>query len=143
MPKFGILHDYDLQANCEQSAKEVTCVICGTPHIVFQWGDYSGEAMCTNCGCPYQLKWGSEKQKEEGRYPYLNLQKEFVPVAKEYWNAKHRFVCYGQMLGDRPGMKDLVSWLKEHRPYWMVSDEERMGMTEPVWMEAHFARTKI
>lgn len=117
MPKAGILHDYDLYANHEPSAKEQYCIICAASPMSFQWSDYSGEAMCTQCGCPYQLKWGSNKQKEEGNYPYLSLKQEFIPIAKEYWAEKRKFVCYGTMLGGPyPGMSSLVDWLKKYHP---------------------------
>ena len=116
MIKQGILHDYDVHANYESSAKGQTCAVCGAFPTTFQWSDYSGEAMCTKCGCSYQLKWGSDKQKEEGKYPYLSLTSDFIPVAKEYWEARMQFVCYGLMLGPEPGMSMLVAWLKEHHP---------------------------
>ena len=116
MPKAGILHDYDLWANKENSAIAQTCAICGDFPMAFQWSDYSGEAMCTQCGCPYQLKWGNDKQKEEGKYPYLNLAKDFLSVAKEYWAEKCKFVCYGWMMGYAPGTSTLVAWLKENHP---------------------------
>lgn len=54
MPKQGILHDYDLRANREPTAKDNTCVVCGAHPVTYQWSDLSGEAMCTRCGCPYQ-----------------------------------------------------------------------------------------
>ena len=50
-PKQGILHDYDLHANLEESAKLQTCVVCGDYPMRFQWSDYSGEGMCMKCGC--------------------------------------------------------------------------------------------
>lgn len=117
MPKHGILHDYDLWANKEASAENQICAICDSSPMSFQWSDYSGEAMCTNCGCPYQLKWGTDEQKKENKYPYLSLSKEYLSVAKEYWDEKKKFVCYGMMLGGpRPGMNKLVSWLRKHHP---------------------------
>jgi len=119
MPKVGILHDYDLMANREQSAIKVTCAICGASPMTFQWSDYSGEAMCTQCGCPYQLKWGSDEQRREDSYPYLNLQDEFLPIAKEYWDENHKFVCYGLMMGPRPGMDELIEWAEKYHPEWI------------------------
>ena len=116
MPKQGILHDYDLMANAEKSSHNVICAVCGREGTTFQWSDYSGEGMCTQCGCPYQLKWGSDKQKEEENYPYLSLKKEFISVAQEYWNEKHQFVCYGSMIGSQPGMAELILWLKVNHP---------------------------
>ena len=122
MVKMGILHDYDMMANQEDSAQSQTCVVCDSYPMYFQWSDYSGEAMCQQCGCPYQLKWGSDEQKKEDKYPYLNLKKEFIPVARKYWNEKKKFVCYGTMLGPKPGMDDLVAWLKENHPEFLKTD---------------------
>ena len=117
MPKQGILHDYDLWANREKSAENQTCAICDSSPMSFQWSDYSGEAMCTNCGCPYQLKWGTDEQKKEGNYPYLSLSKEYLSVAKEYWDEKKKFVCYGWMMGSpQPGMNELIDWLRKYHP---------------------------
>lgn len=73
--------------------------------------------------------------KAEAKYPYLNLQKEFIPIAKEYWETTHKFVCYGWIMEERPGMSGLVSWLEKHHPYWMLSDEERKGLSEKEWEE--------
>lgn len=116
MPKMGIIHDYDLMANAETSANEAKCYVCGKENISFQWSDYSGEAMCTRCGAPHQLKWGTDEQIKEGKYPYTNLTKDFIPVAREYWKEKGTFACYGSMLGKRKGMDELYSWLEEKHP---------------------------
>ena len=116
MVKMGILHDYDLLANQEKSAVGQTCTICGTFPMQFQWSDYSGEAMCINCGCPYQLKWGTDKQQKENNYPYLGLTDKFIVVAKEYWEKRKQFVCYGMMLGPQPGMTNLIDWLEINYP---------------------------
>jgi|SRR5689334_10112972 len=115
-PKMGVLHDYDLQANAEHSARDQKCAVCDSSPMIFQWSDYSGEAMCNRCGCTYQLKWGSKQQKDEGKYPYLNLREDFVPLAREYWNERKTFVCYGVMLGPRPGLAELHNWIDEKHP---------------------------
>jgi len=122
MPKAGILHDYDLRANKEASAANQTCAICGSSPMRFQWSDYSGEAMCTQCGCPYQLKWGSDEKQTKNKYPYLNLNDEFLPVAKEYWNETKKFVCYGVMIGPLPGYSEMVEWVKEHYPQFVKTE---------------------
>lgn len=122
MAKQGILNDYDLQANQENSARNQTCHICGTENMAFQWSDCSGEAMCTKCGCPYQLKWGDEMQEKEGKYPYLNLKAGFIPIAKEYWDKTHKFVCYGYMLWHQPGLNELVDWAKENYPEGKIKE---------------------
>jgi hypothetical protein len=122
MPKSGILHDYDLHANHEKSAANHICVTCGASPTTFQWSDYSGEGMCTRCGTPYQLKWGSDKQKEEDAYPYLNIKDEWVPIVREYYEETGQFVCLGNMMGPRPGMAEFYDWVKERHPS-MVEDD--------------------
>lgn len=122
MTKEGILHDYDLRANLEESSKEQTCIICGSSPMRFQWSDCSGEAMCTTCGCPYQLKWGSDQREKESKYPYVNLQEKFIPIIREYWQETRKFACYGIMLGDKPGYSAFISWLKEKHPECMVKE---------------------
>lgn len=118
MAKAGILHDYDLMANREQSAQEQECVVCGQSPMSFQWSDYSGEAMCRKCGTPYQLKWGSDEQKEEGDYPYLNLRPSWVPIVREYHGETGAFACLGTMFGGpRPGLKEFYDWVDQHEDY--------------------------
>lgn len=124
MPKQGIFHDYDLKANEESSAQNQTCAVCGTSPMTFQWSDYSGEGMCTKCGCPYQLKWGSTKMQEEGNYPYLNMNDEFLPIAKEYWEETKWFVCYGMKFGSRPSMSELNKWIESNHPE-LIKDEKK------------------
>ena len=119
MTKQGILHDYDLMANMEQSATAQKCRICGRFPMSFQWSDYSGEAMCTQCGSPYQLKWGSDEQIEEGDYPYLNLRSEFIAPIKAYWDKTNQFVCYGRMMGSKPGRVEFSEWMEKHYPELM------------------------
>lgn len=121
MAKCGILHDYDLAANCEPSAQQQTCVTCGAAPITYQWSDYSGEAMCTKCGTPYQLKWGSDEQRADGKYPYLLLREEFVHVLREYHTETGRFVCLGTMLGPKPGYAEFVEWCRVKHPEVMRS----------------------
>lgn len=116
MPKYGIYHDYDLHANLEKTAQEQTCAICDTQFMRFQWSDYSGEGMCTRCGCPYQLKWGTNEQKAEGNYPYMTLRDDVVPIAREYWRETGNFVYYGTSMGRKPGMREFVQWCKKNHP---------------------------
>jgi hypothetical protein len=116
MIKQGILHDYDLMANAENSAKENTCVICGVNPVIYQWSDYSGEGMCTQCGFPYQLKWGSDEAKKEGKYPYNNIPDKYIPAIKEYWNETHQFVHLGCSLSNNQGVKEFNEWLEKKHP---------------------------
>ena len=118
MAKAGILHDYDLMANAEPAARriDVVCVICGATPPTYQWSDYSGEAMCVTCGCPYQLKWGSNAQQAEGKYPYLNLRPEAISAIREYWQETQRWTCFGTMLGHQPGLVEFAKWCKAKHP---------------------------
>ena len=116
MVKQGLIHDYDLHANHEASAQNQTCVVCGASPMGFQWSDYSGEAMCRQCGCPYQLKWGSDKQKEEGKYPYCNIKDEYVHILKEYWLETKKFVTHGQMISGAQGLEEFRNWVKTNHP---------------------------
>lgn len=120
MPKQGILHDYDLLANDEKTAHGNKCHVCDAHPAYYQWSDYSGEGMCTECGCPYQLKWGTDEHKKKNDYPYLNLKEDFIPIAKEYWLQTKQFVCYGVMMSSSmPGRNELDDWLKEHHPEYL------------------------
>lgn len=124
MPKNGIINDYDLWANREQSSKDINCYVCEKENITVQWSDYSGEAMCTQCGAPYQLKWGTEEQEKEGKYPYKNIKEEYRPILKEYWEETKKFVCYGKMLGLKPGIAEFHNWLEEKHPELVSNDDE-------------------
>ena len=98
------------------SDEKSKCVVCGNS-LVFRWSDYSGEAMCCHCGTPYQVKWGSDQQKEEGDYPYLNLAESWIPVVREYYEKTGRFVELGAKLGGTPeGMRDFYEWVDRYHP---------------------------
>lgn len=116
-PKAGILHDYDLRANDEKSARNQACRICDASPMAFQWSDYSGEAMCRACGCPYQLKWGSAQQCKERKYPYLVLRDELIEPLRAYYAETKRFTCLGIMVSaSKPGLSEFLNWLRIHRP---------------------------
>lgn len=120
--KQGILHDYDLHANHEPSAHDRVCVTCGANPCTYQWSDYSGEGMCTRCGTPYQLKWGGEQREKEGKYPYLNLRENLVPLLREYYEETRQFTYLGSMLGgDPPGLREFDAWMKGRHPEWIAA----------------------
>jgi len=116
MPKQGILHDYDLLANQEESAQGQTCIVCGANPVRYQWSDYSGEGMCTQCGTPYQLKWGSDEQKEGNAYPYLDIKEEWVPIIQAYWNETKKWTYFGTSMSGNPGLDEFHEWAKQHYP---------------------------
>lgn len=116
-PKHGILHDYDLMANAEPAAKNQRCVICDASPVTYQWSDYSGEAMCTCCGTPYQLKWGSDEQVAKGEYPYLNLLPAIVPFVREYYAETKRFTLLGTIMGgDFASLGAFWDWMESKHP---------------------------
>jgi protein-arginine kinase activator protein McsA len=116
MAKAGLIHDYDLMANREQSAQGVTCAICDTPNTSFQWSDYNGEGMCTVCGCTYQLINGSDKMKAEGKYPYMTLNDKYLPVLREFWQQTRTWVHYGSSFQRHDGKAELNDWIKQKHP---------------------------
>ena len=127
MPKHGLIHDYDLMANAEDSARGVTCAVCDTQHTSFQWSDYSGEGMCRTCGCTYQLKWGGEEMEKEGKYPYMTLREDFVPIAREYWNTTKKWVHYGSSISRNDGHPEMMKWMKTHYPDFLKQQEKDTG----------------
>ena len=99
------------------SNKEITCVICDTKPVRYQWSDYHGEGMCTTCGCTYQLRSGSKKEQEEGNYPYLSIKDEFIPAIREYWQETRSWTYFGiKMLGDKFGYNEFWDWMEKHHP---------------------------
>ena len=123
MVKEGLIHDYDLHANHETSAQNQTCIICGTSPMGFQWSDYSGEAMCRQCGCVYQLKWGNDKQTKEGKYPYCNVKDEYIPILKEYWEQTKKWVCHGMMMNGHKTKEEFNKWMKANHPELLPKEQ--------------------
>ncbi len=103
----------------------MTCVICGADPMGVAWTDLSGEAGCSKCGVPYQMKWGTEEQKKEGKYPYINIRDDLIPHLKEYWETTGKKARTGRYLApyhDYPGLaeerKQFSAWLDQHHPEW-------------------------
>lgn len=91
-----------------------TCQICNQSFTGI-WSDLHGEAMCSVCGTPYQLTGGTEEMKAEGKYPYINLLPEFIPIVKEYYEETGRFTRLGMVLtGPRPEL--FLKWLDDKHP---------------------------
>ena len=112
--KNGIKFDYDLDAN-KEIKKDNICIICNN-ELSCRWADYSGEGVCLTCGTPYQLKWGSEEQRKEAKYPYCNLNKKYINIIREYWNDKKTFVFLGRSFNEHTGIKELNEWLEINHP---------------------------
>lgn len=114
MPKFGIKFDYDLLAQ-QHVPSGAKCQICGED-LRCRWSDYHGEGVCMTCGAPYQLINGSEEQKAEGKYPYINFLPQFIPAFKEHWEATHQFVFGGYSFKEDTGAKEFHEWLEKNYP---------------------------
>lgn len=112
--KQGILHDYDLRAN-DEPVKVAKCDVCDRDNPSLQWSDYHGEAMCTRCGCPYQIAGGGEGVV----YPRLNLRADIVPLAQEYWRLEHSFVHYGAPIGAAIGIPGFWRWVEQAHPEYI------------------------
>ena len=100
------------------------CVICGTDPMSIHWTDFSGEASCSECGMPYQVKWGTEEQQKEGKYPYIKIKDILIPHLKEYWETTGKRARTGTYIfvDDYPGLieerKQFSTWLDQHHPEW-------------------------
>jgi len=116
---------YGLMANVEVSEQRRAgtlkpCVICDNPNPTFSWTDYSGEGYCLRCGVPYQLKWGSDEQQREGRYPYLNVKEKAIPMLRRYFAETGKpaglgtFMGYGEYPEVAAARKTFNAWLDAH-----------------------------
>lgn len=121
MAKLGLIHDYDLMANAEPTAQGNTCVVCDITPVRYQWSDYHGEGMCCQCGCPYQLRAGSDEQVKQGKYPYTNMRNDFIPLAREYYETAKTFVHYGLSFSCETGLRDLDEWVERAHPEYVAA----------------------
>lgn len=106
-----------------EAVKDFKCIICGTQPTKFTWTDFYGEAICLTCGCPYQLLPPAGAEKKE--YPSCNLDPEFIPWLKRYWEETHRFANLGIYLRplsakDKEDMDALAAWLTANG--WAASE---------------------
>lgn len=120
MVKHGVKFDYDLLAN-EEIKNNPICEICGNP-LRCRWTDLSGQGVCLTCGCAYQLKWGTEEQEKEGKYPYLGIKNKFIPILKQYWEEERKFVFTGTSISEDTGLREFYEWLEIKHPE-MKEDE--------------------
>ena len=115
MPKQGVKFDYDLQANDETGVPK-KCIICGEENPVVRLTDASGEAICTICGFPYQVKWGTKKQEQEKAYPYVCIKPKWIPIMKQYWDETKQFCFHGRSFREDTGKQAFWEWVKLHHP---------------------------
>jgi len=99
------------------------CPICESDPIPGRWTDYSGEMNCMNCGIPLQIKWGTDKMKEEGNYPYIQMYPCLAELFKERWSETHKRARFGRWLGYLPEgvtkeQDEFWGWIKENHPEW-------------------------
>lgn len=114
---------YGHQANTVPEAQHFTCLICGASPTRWTWSDKHGEAMCTQCGTPYQLlQYEGEKgnrKRIEGP-PRINIKGDWLPILLQYWEETHRFAGLGAMMiaRDYPecveGQRRFYDWVDDH-----------------------------
>lgn len=105
------------------------CVVCDAEPLRFRWTDYAGEGECVECGCPYQIKWGSEEETKEGAYPYCNLKEDFIPIAREHWEETKRRVPFGMYLRalskeEQAARTLFIAWIDERHPGYRLESKE-------------------
>ena len=101
----------------------MVCPICGADPIPGRWTDFSGEINCMDCGIPLQIKWGNDKQKEEGNYPYIGMYLCLAEHFKERWEQTHTRARFGRWMGWTPeGVVDeqnsFWEWMETNHPEW-------------------------
>jgi len=111
---------YGSIANSAPSASGFTCIICGASPTTWTWSDQHGEAMCTQCGTPYQLLQRDENKNLIDAPPRTNVQEKWIPVLKQYWQETQRFTGLGAIMiwRDYPecvtGQRMFYEWVDEH-----------------------------
>jgi len=100
------------------------CEICENEFHGGNWSDFHGEQECMYCGNPIQVK-DYHGAPEDEVYPHTKLNKDFIPIFKEYWNTFHRRCRLGTYMGTPPEvreqLKHFTKWLKEIHPEWLSS----------------------
>ena len=123
----------DQEGRVRKHLNEFDCEICGNV-FVGQWTDFHGQATCYTCGAPHQMKSysGSPPDME---FPRIDLNKEFKPVFKEYWEATGKRCRIGSYMGyrDYPGVPDeldaFTDWMKNHHPEFLAEPQSSTGTT--------------
>jgi hypothetical protein len=111
---------YGHLANQVECAQNFACVICETSPVTWTWGDVHGEAMCVNCGTPYQILQRDEEGKLLDLPPILNIKGEWISVLEQYYQETEAFTGLATiMIGrDYPecieGQRKFYAWLDEH-----------------------------
>lgn len=113
MAKEGLVFDYDLKAN-EHVGKNL-CAVCGES-LQCRWTDLNGEGVCLTCGVPYQLVNGTDEQIAGGKYPYCNVNPEWLPIVKRHWEETHLFVFLGTSFSEITNQSKFCSWAKKNYP---------------------------
>lgn len=96
------------------------CLICDDEQMAFEWTDLHGEGTCYQCGTPYQiLRYDEHRKRIEGAEPSINIQDEYIPWLRKYWEETHRRMGLGQFLGTPKYVADRMAfnaWLDERHP---------------------------
>lgn len=125
---------YGHLANAVPEAQSFTCLVCGASPARWTWSDQHGEAMCIQCGTPYQLLHYEGKKDSRKRIegpPKIKVKKSWLPILKQYWEETRQFMGLGTIMiaRDYPecvrGQELFYDWLDQHPGLIPEEDEER------------------
>ncbi|KKM77485.1 hypothetical protein LCGC14_1369580 [marine sediment metagenome] len=105
----------------QQTRNGFTCQICSESSAGMNWSDQHGEGMCNRCGTPYQLIFYDENENRVEKPPRINIEENWLPVLKQYWEETQQYTGLGTILISRDypeavtGQAALDKWLGEHQ----------------------------
>ena len=104
------------------------CPICEDDPFMGSWTDFSGEMNCMKCGIPLQVKWGTDKQKTAGNYPYVAMYLCLAEHFKEYHETTGKRARFGRWMGGpkQEIYKEQVAfwkWMEDNYPEWEPPEE--------------------
>ena len=109
-------------ANETEAAQTLTCACCGNQGP-WSWTDWTGEAYCVRCGVSHRLY-------SIGDLPIgCNINPEFLPVCKEYYQETGKPCGTGTFLGyrDYPEVLEahnaFCDWMHEKHPELYEDDQ--------------------
>lgn len=114
---------YGHLANEVPEVQSFTCLVCGVNPTRWTWGDVHGEAMCVQCGTPYQLLYYEGKKGNRKRIkgpPRINIKESWLPILKQYWEETRQFTGLGGIMiaRDYPecvkGQELFYAWVDQH-----------------------------
>lgn len=98
---------------------EAHCEVCER-NLVGNWTDLNGEIECMSCGAPHQIL-----RDPKG----CNLNEEFIPIVREYFNETGSACGLGCYCGTRPlrvqeQYDGFLAWMKVRHPELLTQNIE-------------------